>query len=217
MEVSSMKKNQTLTLPSYFRTIILKDMNNDQYLDYVVFDDSIDTIIIALNDGRGTIDTEHVFQVKQRPCTKQFFVDDFNEDSNMDVSLICVDSGSSYIYLGHGDGTLISEVTHTLNMTIFSWTFADFNHDQQLNLVLVNTGQRSIAVRFGQSDGTFNDGTTYSLGDHSSPSTIGINDFNRDLYCNPVFPRVEDSDSHQSLLLISMMTVGLISQCRIHN
>ncbi|CAF1515417.1 unnamed protein product [Rotaria sordida] len=109
-------------------------------------------------------------------------VGDFNNDKHLDVAVANSKTNNIGVFLGLGDGRLLSQDTYSTGADSLPWSIAlgDFNNDTQLDIVVANRNSNNIGVFLGHGNGKFEMIATYPTDSLSNPVSIVILDFNRD-------------------------------------
>jgi hypothetical protein len=168
------------TLTPY--SIVVNDLNNDNYLDIVTPFSGSDNIAIVLGHGNGSFGDMMTYSTGDGSQPDGIIVDDFNNDGHFDIAVVNSGTNNVGILLGYGNGSFVA-------MTIFSTgddsapeaiAVGDFNNDHQLDIVVANYGTNNVGILLGYGNGTFAAIVTYSTGDGSFPVGVTVGDFNSD-------------------------------------
>ena len=107
-------------------------------------------------------------------------------DGNSIPDLVVANTGSDNVsvLLGNGSGGFnpASKPTYAAGFRPSSVAVGDFDGDNRADdFAVASAAFDNVWVRHGKNDGTFDDGTTYGVGgEHSSPSSVTVGDFNGD-------------------------------------
>ncbi|CAF5161337.1 unnamed protein product, partial [Rotaria sp. Silwood1] len=90
-------------------------------------------------------------------------VGDFNNDKHLDVAVANSKTNNVGVFLGRGDGRLLSQVTYSTGADSLPWSIAlgDLNNDTQLDIVVANHNSDNIGVFLGHGNGKFEMIITY--------------------------------------------------------
>ena len=177
-------------------------------------------VAVYLSNGDGSYQSPILSTGNLPPYIRSIVLGDFNGDGHLDAAVAadCLNSqdcssGTVFMFLGNGDGTLTQSSQYPLNGFVLSsntLAVGDFNHDGNLDLVAglgcynggCSTG--SVTVFLGNGDGT--------LGTPTATMTVGngallpvVNDFdkdgNPDIVAGCVYAPGDTSHSSLTLLL----------------
>ena len=114
-------------------------------------------------------------------------VDDFNNDSQLDIAVADSDADNVGIFLGYGNGTFMGEVLHLTGTGSAPYHIAlgDFDNDQRLDFAVANFGTHCIGILLGKGDGDFVEQITFTTGS-SRPRWIAVGHFNNDTHLDIV-------------------------------
>jgi hypothetical protein len=112
----------------------------------------------------------------------------FNNDHHLDIAVANTDANNIGILLGHGDGHFTDQFIYTTgnNSGPCSLAVGDLNNDHHLDIVVVNSRVNTIGIFFGDGNGNFSDSKIYSTGIGSDPSSVAIDDLNKDTHLDLV-------------------------------
>jgi hypothetical protein len=164
------------------------DLNGDGKLDLAVADFncpgtpcSDGYVSVLLGNGDGTFQGHVDYPVGVTPDAVTLA--DFNGDGKLDLAVGSGDpsaTGSIFVLLGNGDGTLQPQTTWstgaTGNQPLALFT-GDFNNDGKLDLISTNSSGNGISVLLGNGDGTFQNPSSFG---NAPESTAALADFNGD-------------------------------------
>lgn len=167
--------------------VVVGDFNNDSRLDLVIAN-SLNSISLSssigifLGNGDGTFSDQMTFSTGYYALTQSVAVGDFNNDNRLDVVVANPWNNNIGIFLGLGNGSFSSQKTHSTGIRsypVFVTVFS-FNRDNRLDILVVNQDTNTIIIFLGNGDATFPNQLSYSTGDGFVPSSIALDDFNRD-------------------------------------
>jgi len=162
-------------------SVVVGDFNNDTHLDVAVANYDTHNIGIFLGYGDGTFANYMTFSTDaSRPVS--LATGDLNNDRRLDIVVANNGTDSIGIFFGYGNGSFANPITYSTGYDSrpCSVVVADFNNDQYLDIAVANYGTDNVGIFLRSRNGSFDTQITYSTSLHSKPSSIAVNDFNRD-------------------------------------
>jgi hypothetical protein len=165
-------------------SVAVGDFNNDNQLDIVVANNGINNIGVFLGSGDGTFSSQITFSTGNNSQPYAVTAGDFNNDDRLDIAVANNGTNNVGIFLGYGNGTFASQVTHSTDsgMYLSSIAVGDFNNDNQLDVVITTynayTGG-NLYVFLGYGNGTFSVKTIPTEGISSRYDAV-VGDLNND-------------------------------------
>ena len=158
------------------------DINNDSLLDIVVADNSNDYIGLLLGYGDGTFSFGTTFSAGNYADRSSMILDDFNNDDQLDIAMVSLNSNYLSIFLGYGNGTFSNASTSFIGnfWSPRSLSTGDINNDNCLDIVFVDVSSDTLGILFGYCNGTFVLTSSYKIGSDWKPISVVIDDFNDD-------------------------------------
>ncbi len=179
-------------------SVAVGDFNNDQKLDIVIGDQSVETLGVILGKGDGTFQPAQTISLGGSGAVTSIVVADFNGDNRLDVVAAVNDAATpgnsgGRILLGNGDASF-QTATQVANSNHGGYFLVgDFDADHRLDLALrfvvsPPPGCREFCISVditnlyrGNGDGTFDSGNRVGLnGFGSLGGNIAAGDFNAD-------------------------------------
>jgi hypothetical protein len=163
-------------------SVQVADFNNDNQLDIIVGDETLNRLGVFFGYSDGTFTSISSVSIEQGSCTYGVAVGDFNKDNHLDFAFsdTCNNnigvllsfgsepfSGQTIVFIDEGSRPSFVAVGH-------------FNNDNQLDIAVANSGTDNIGVLFGLGNRLFSNMTTYSTGGGSHPMSLVVGDFNND-------------------------------------
>ena len=163
------------------RSIAVADLNNDHLLDIVVANSGTNSIGIFLAQDYDNFNEQIIYSTGSNSLPYSVTIDDFNNDSHLDIVVANYGTNNIVIFLGYGNGSFHSFTTISLGPSrpIFVTT-ADFNNDHQSDIAVINYGTNSFAVLLGYGNASFQNYEIYSTGYDSFPCSLVVGHFNND-------------------------------------
>ncbi|CAF4121645.1 unnamed protein product [Rotaria sp. Silwood2] len=174
-------KKSSLISHSQPRSVTVGDFNNDKRIDIVVANSGRHTIGIFLSYNNGTFADQQTYSTGSQSFPYSVVVNDFNNDSYLDIAVANYGTNNIGIFLGYGNGMFSSQnVFSTGSSRPLFITTGDFNNDNRSDMIVANYGTNSIGIFLGHGDGCFQVQITIYTGYDSLPHSIAVNDFNND-------------------------------------
>ena len=180
----------TFETPRYFSTgydslpysIAVGDFDNDSRLDLAVANYGTDNIGLFFGLGDGTFTTQTICPTGSNSGPHSIAISDLNNDTHLDVAVVCSDSNSITLFFGKGNGSFAESRWYStgINSNPIFIAIADFDNDDKPDITVLNNGTNNIALFLGYGNGTFINPISYSTGPRSSPCSIGAADFDSD-------------------------------------
>jgi hypothetical protein len=170
-----------ITYDSHPRHVAAADFNRDNHSDLVIANYGIDNIGIRLDDGNRSFTDQITYSTVVGSHPYWVTVEDFNNDTLLDIAVANYGTNNIDVFLGYGNGTFANQLTSSLGSSHpVSLGVGDFNHDQQLDIVVANNGTFNLTILLGFGNGYFQIEANYSMGYDSMPCSIAVVDFNND-------------------------------------
>jgi hypothetical protein len=153
--------NQTLNVGETPTDVILGRFDNDEDLDAIVANKSIDSLTILINDSNGNFTKGATFSSggkKPTAIATGLFNDDLFPDiavANFGTHPTGGDLGNVTILLGRGNGTFQPAVPYAVGFGPTSIETGYFNEDNILDLVIANFLSDTATILYGSVNGTF--------------------------------------------------------------
>ncbi|CAF0764786.1 unnamed protein product [Adineta steineri] len=163
-------------------SLIVKDINNDNYLDIIVANSNLRNIGFFFGYGNGTFEKQVLLETTLNFYPKYLNIDDFNNDKIWDIVIVDSKLNKLYIFLGHGNGRFEKYTTYDifLGSNPSSIAIADFDNNNQSDIVLTNFDTNNILILINYSSKSSIRQINYDTGPSSSTNSIQIADLNND-------------------------------------
>jgi predicted Zn-dependent protease with MMP-like domain len=171
-----------LSVKAPFTFVAVGDFNNDHHLDIAVDSSAANNIVILLGYGNGSFTSHTVCSTGEGSVPNTIVLGDFNNDNQLDISVLNQGMNNIGILLGYGDGTFAPITMFPLESNSKSVDFAveDFNNDDRLDIVVANPGTSDIGIFIGYGNGTFASQMKVAMSPGSEPTAVVVDDFNKD-------------------------------------
>jgi hypothetical protein len=170
---------QTGDSPSAF---VLKDFNQDGYIDLVTSNKGSNNVSIRLGQADGSFGSRTDYLSGYDSSALQ--AGDFNHDGYLDLATTSyrwwlggTSESQISILLGNGDGSFVAPVNFAVGTRPVSIAIDDLNHDGNLDIATANADGNSISVLLGNGDGTFSNRQDFNT---SRPDKVAIADIDGD-------------------------------------
>ena len=177
-------------------SIAVGDLNDDDRQDIVVANYGTDNIGLFFGIGNGTFSNQTTYSTGSNSGPYSIAIFDLNNDTHLDIAVVYADSHYIAVLLGYGNGSFAKSTLYKTgedSRPIFI-AIADFSTDNKPDITVLNNGSNSVMLLFGYGNGTFANPLTYSTGPHSSPSSIGVGDFNNDNQLDVIIANQENNN-----------------------
>ncbi|CAF4756532.1 unnamed protein product [Rotaria sp. Silwood1] len=145
--------------------------------------------------GNGTFSSEITYSTGFESSPYWVAVEDFNNDTLLDIAVANYGTHNIGIFLGHGNGYFSDQLTFSLGSSRpVSLAIGDFNQDKQLDIAVINNGTFDVVILLGYGNGSFQIHTSYHMGYDSMPYSIDAADFNNDQQLDLVVVNYGTSD-----------------------
>ncbi|CAF1240880.1 unnamed protein product [Rotaria sordida] len=157
------------------------DFNKDNHQDLVVAYFGTDSIGIFFGYGNRTFRNQTIYSTGLQSFPCWVAVNDFNNDTLLDIAVANQRTNSIGIFLSSGNGNFSNQITFSLGSSRpFSFAVEDFNNDHQLDIAVSSLSTSNIVILFGLNNGIFHIGSIIDMGYDSMPYSLAVADFNND-------------------------------------
>ncbi|CAF4204128.1 unnamed protein product, partial [Rotaria sordida] len=123
------------------RSVAVGHFNNDTWLDIVVANHVVGTIVVFFGYDNGTFEMQTPYSTGDDSSPTMVAVDDFNKDNRLDVAVANFGTNSIGIFLGYEDGLFENQILISISSSRPLWIhIADFNNDTLPDIVSANYG-----------------------------------------------------------------------------
>jgi hypothetical protein len=164
------------------RGIALGDFNNDAQLDIVMANYGLDDVRVLLAYTNTTYSMQMIFSTGVLSLPTSVAVGDFNNDSELDITVANSATENVGVLYGYGNGSYASPETYSTGSGSIpqSVTVGDFNNDKRLDIAVADSGTDSVLALVRYDTGAFGNQTVYLTGTDSQPMSVAVGDFNND-------------------------------------
>ncbi|CAF4278766.1 unnamed protein product, partial [Adineta steineri] len=136
------------SLPSM---ITIADLNNDSYLDIIVANFGTNNVGIFYGLNNDSFDTQITYSTSINSKPLWVSVDDYNNDSYLDLAIANSNLNNIEILLGNGRGYFTNQTTYSdgPSSTPKCLAVGDFNKDNRLDIVVASYSANNIAILLG--------------------------------------------------------------------
>jgi hypothetical protein len=137
---------------------------------------------VTLGYGNGTFTAMMTIADEPLSHTRCVAVADFNNDNQLDITVVSWGINTISVILGYGNGTFAQPLSYSTGLSSrpVSIAVGDFNNDTYLDLTTAHYGGNTIGVFLGYGNGKFRNVTTFSTGPGSRPRSVTVVDVNKD-------------------------------------
>lgn len=139
-------------------------------------------------------------------------VDDFNNDSFIDMVIISSGSNDIGIVVGYGNDSFTKQATYSTDSSSSSVAVGDFNNDFIVDIIIAFYDTNYIGVLLGYENGTFTNAVLIALGYNSHLFLVLVADFNNDSKLDFVVAN-SGSDSLQIFLQACLFVFSFFIKC----
>jgi predicted Zn-dependent protease with MMP-like domain len=175
---------QQIMYPTGFTSwvVAVGDFNNDIQLDIVVTNQLDNNVSVLLHYTRGSLRNEISLASGGGSRLRYIAVDDFNNDTILDIVIVNYGTNNVGVLLGYGNGSFRKQTTFSTgsNSHPYSIAIGDYNKDNQLDFAVANSGTKNVNMFLGNGTGMFARQTTYEYDWDLAPLVVAAGDFNHD-------------------------------------
>ncbi|CAF1646840.1 unnamed protein product [Adineta ricciae] len=146
----SFDKEISYSIESYssHNSLTSADFNSDNYVDIVIANYDTSTISILLGNKNGSFSNQRVYSTGSNSFPSSIVVNDFNNDTKLDIVVSNSGSNTLGIFLGRNDGTFENMIIFPLEYGSqpFSVIVAGFNDDHKLDFAVGNAASDSSDI-----------------------------------------------------------------------
>ena len=163
-------------------SVAVADLNNDGRLDLVTGNYNTNNVGILLGYGNGSFTLPTMYANIDGSHPWSVAIDDFNNDTKLDITIAVWGRNEIGIILGNGDGTFGEPLLYFIGLGArpVSIVTGDFNNDHHPDIATANYGTGSVSVFLGYGNGSFHERNTFSTGDRSSTISVTVGDLDKD-------------------------------------
>jgi hypothetical protein len=167
---------------SHLRAVALADFNKDTQLDIVMANYGLDNVEVLLRDINKTFSMQIIFSTGALSLPTSVAVGDFNNDSELDISVANSGTENIGVLYGYGNGSFTNQTTFStgLDSIPLSVAVGDFNNDKRLDIVVADSGTGSVLTLLRYDIGALGNQTVYLTGTDSQPMSVAVGDLNND-------------------------------------
>lgn len=167
--------------------IVSGDFNKDNKIDLMIScGNSISAAMqILFGVGDGTFQSPVNIDLDPlESIPKAISVDDFNNDTKLDVALTSSGAAKVSVRFGVGDGTFQSPVVYDVGDAPTAIIAVDLNKDNRPDLVVANAQSDNVSVLMNTGSGLFAAAVNY---DAVNPVALAVADFNSDTFTDVAY------------------------------
>ena len=129
-------------------SIAIADIDNDNYLDIIVANHGNESVSVIFGFGNGSFKSEMKYSIGYGSQPYSLVLDDFNNDTYIDIAVSNDDTNNIGILFGCGNGSFEKVITFPTgyNSLPRSLTVGDFNGDRFPDIAAAMTGTNNIGI-----------------------------------------------------------------------
>lgn len=165
------------------RDLILRDFNNDGYLDVAFVFYTIEQLRIHWNDGNGNFTNQNGTSYFA-PTPEGLFAGDLNNDGRLDIVTANYTNNTIHVFMNIGFSSFAQPVVYSgidINSIPVDVKIADFNSDGYNDIVILNGGAFTFVVYLNNGNGTLTFSGSYSAGISNRKVDVGDIDTDGDI------------------------------------
>jgi hypothetical protein len=145
---SSFGNQTTYATGSKPYSVAVGDFNNDTRLDIVVANYGDNNVGVLLGDGSGSFSNQTTYSAGFGSSPSSVAVDDFNNDTLLDIIVANQGTSNVGLFRGYGNGTFASVIVFLMDYGSlpFSVVVGDFNNDRKLDFAIANNGTDNLKI-----------------------------------------------------------------------
>ncbi|MDD4353247.1 MAG: VCBS repeat-containing protein [Candidatus Nanoarchaeia archaeon] len=167
------KYNYSITMPY---SVVLGDMNNDNYLDILIAEYSLNQFSYFKNNGNDSFETNVSYPTGTYPYS--IAVGDMNNDGYLDVVTVDRISNQFSYFKNMGNGSFESKISYVTGTSPIHIIVSDLNNDGFLDVVTADRSSNQFSYFKNVGNGFFEDKRSFPTG--SYPYYIAAGDIDND-------------------------------------
>ncbi|CAF5078822.1 unnamed protein product, partial [Rotaria sp. Silwood1] len=141
---------------SFPSSLVIRDFNNDKYLDIAVANYGTNDVSILFGNANGTFANQIAFSTGFGSHPYSIAAGYFNDDVFLDIAVANYGMNEIGVLLSYDNGSFANQVTYsTGSSSPYFIDVGDLNQDNRLDIVVTNHGTNNIAVLLGLGNGIF--------------------------------------------------------------
>ena len=163
-------------------SMVVKDLNNDGRIDFVIIAWRIDKIIIMSSDRVEPFGSSQTISMGNSSNPSIVAVSELNNDDQLDIAVVNSKTSDINILFGDGKGYFMNGMSYSTGVNAMpnSIVIGDVDGDKQNDILVTNSNRNEIGIFFSYGNGTFGEIQTYETSPGSEPSSISIADLDGD-------------------------------------
>jgi streptogramin lyase len=162
--------------------MIIGDFDNNNYSDIAIANSGTNCIFVLIEYSMVQSDNPPAYSAGYGASPYQIAVGDFNNDTQIDISIVNSGTNNAGVFLGYGNGSFQEQMTYSTgeNSHPYAIAISDLDNDHRLDIIVGNSKSTSVGILYGYGNGSFTTVVTYFTGNNSALAWITIDDFNND-------------------------------------
>jgi hypothetical protein len=163
-------------------SVAVADFNNDNHLDIAAANSGTSDVGIFLGNENGTFTNVINIPTGEISHLEFIVVDDFTNDSKVDIVVIDSANDNAIVLEGDGNGNFTIITIHSTGYDSDSSSIAigDFDHDNIPDIAITNNASNNILVLISYIIYPTANQVKYQTGTGSNPASIAVGDLNND-------------------------------------
>ncbi|CAF1040379.1 unnamed protein product [Rotaria sordida] len=179
---------------SHIRSIVTTDFNNDSLVDLVIANYGTNNILLLNGNGDGTFDRNMLFPIGLDSHPYAIVIDDFNNDAELDITVVNHGTNNVDIFLGDGMGRFAHQTNYgdSFDSPPFIVATGDLNNDGRSEIIVAYNDTDNVHIYVPYDTSSFWNQKTYRTG--FDPYSITVGDFNNDFLLDIVVVNRNDNN-----------------------
>ncbi|CAF1080970.1 unnamed protein product [Rotaria sordida] len=179
---------------SHIRSIVTTDFNNDSLVDLVIANYGTNNILLLNGNGDGTFDRNMLLPIGLDSHPYAIVIDDFNNDAELDITVVNHGTNNVDIFLGDGMGRFAHQTNYgdSFDSPPFIVATGDLNNDGRSEIIVAYNDTDNVHIYVPYDTSSFQNQKTYRTG--FDPYSITVGDFNNDFLLDIVVVNRNDNN-----------------------